>query len=132
MDLLTKTSNSPTMLGLNRLIEQMQKQVMRCDAMITPRAGTEEDESDPSRARDLERIDLFLARLQQIKEWLEHDSHLLNIVDYHISQHLRAIEKRQRRAEIWLAVITTISGALLGWLISVLASPITIWHLFVH
>ncbi len=85
-------------------------------------------------ALKVDELELFLARLQQIKDLLKSDSRLAPIVDDHLGERLHAItaeqdtarrvaEKRQQRTSMSLAVVTTITGALLGWLLSALASP---------
>jgi hypothetical protein len=68
-------------------------------------------------------LTLFVSRLRQIRDWLQQDSRLLPVVDEFIGQQVAASEKRNTRRNVAIASITTVVGALLGWLLSSLATP---------
>ena len=71
----------------------------------------------------LSELTLFVSRLRQIRDWLQQDSRLLPVVDEFIGQQVAASEKRNTRRNIAIVSITTVLGALLGWLLSSLATP---------
>lgn len=82
----------------------------------------------------LDELEVFLVRLQQIRDLLATDPRLAPIVDDHLGQRMRDIaaeeaarrsagERRSWRANLWLALATMVIGAVLGWLLSGLASP---------
>jgi hypothetical protein len=48
---------------------------------------------------------------------------LLPVVDEFIGQQVAASEKRNTRRNVAIAAITTVVGAVLGWLLSSLTSP---------
>lgn len=125
--------NSPFLIGIDCLITLKQKEAKllrgRLPAGLAVR-GAELPTSE--QARQLEELENSLAHLHQIKQWLLEDPKLLPLVDSSISKQVQAMERRQQRQAISLAVITTVAGALLGWLTSALASPISLWHLLVH
>jgi hypothetical protein len=123
---------SPTIETLDLLIKQLQKQA-QWDA--NPFGATRADHhanEPPSPKHTLEEIDLFIVRLRQIKEWFAQDEHLLSLVDRHLHQYVQAMEKRQHKYDLVLAIVTMIAGSILGWLLSALASPLALWHLLVH
>jgi hypothetical protein len=126
-------SSSPILMGLDRLLEELQQQAQALRKVQVPgkrRREREEEEARPTPT--LDDLDLFIGRLRQIKEWLQRDRRLREVVDTYMSQQMQAIEKRQTVQNVWLAVITTLAGAVLGWLSSALASPVTLWHLLFH
>lgn len=126
------TGTSPMLNGLDRLIEEIQQeaQALRVAQFPVRQRRDQEEETEPPHT--LDDLDLFVARLCQVKEWLQQDPHLLQTVDIHMNQHIKAMERRQRVQDVWQSIITTLVGALLGWLSSALASPITLWHLLFH
>lgn len=71
----------------------------------------------------LDELTLFVSRLRQIRDWLQQDSRLLPVVDEFIGQQVAASEKRNTRRNLTIAGVTTVAGALLGWLLSSLATP---------
>jgi hypothetical protein len=71
----------------------------------------------------LDELTLFVSRLRQIRDWLQQDSRLLPVVDEFIGQQVAASEKRNTRRNVAIASKTTIIGAVLGWLLSSLATP---------
>jgi hypothetical protein len=125
---------SPMIASLEKLIELTREQATTLrEAHHLGRRRQEDDEEEASSpSHTLDDLELFIGRLRQIKEWLIQDPEMLRLVDTHLSQHVQGMEKRQTTQNIWLAVITTIAGAILGWLISALASPMTLWHLLFH
>jgi len=125
---------SPMIASIDKLIELTREQAKaRCAAQHPgERRRQHEEEEAPSFSHTLDDLDLFIGRLRQVKEWLIQDPQLLRLVDTHMNQHVLAMEKRQSIQNIWLSVITTLTGVILGWLASALASPITLWHLLFH
>lgn len=129
----TTATNSPMLAGIDQAIELLQAQASALsiqipEVMVGPRRGQPSDDA----TRQLEELDMFITRLQQVKELLQQDPRLLAPIDEHIGHHVRAMEKRQSAQTIHLAVITTVAGVILGWLISALASPVVLWHLLFH
>jgi hypothetical protein len=76
----------------------------------------------------LDDLALTLSRLKQIKDWFEHDERLLPVVDSFIGQKVKASEKRTNAVNTWIAVATTIVGAILGWLVSGLLPAVHLFH----
>lgn len=72
-------------------------------------------------AHQIENMELLIARLRQIKDLLKQDSRLLPLVDGYIGQQVHAMEQRQVRFNVVLAVVTTLIGVVLGWLLSAVA-----------
>jgi hypothetical protein len=124
-----KTS-SQLVADLDRAIERVEAEA-RSLAAQAPTAGavrggaagalekTAGGEAKPS----LEDLTVFLSRLKQMKEWLQEDARLLPVVDGVIGQHVKAAEKRANALNVQIAVITTLVGALLGWLLSSVQGP---------
>lgn len=94
--------------------------------------GEETGEIPPPPQHTLDDLDLFIGRVSQIKEWLLQDPELLRLVDTHMSQHMRAAEKRMLIQNFWLSALNLLAGAVLGWLFSALASPRALWDLIFH
>jgi hypothetical protein len=117
--------------GIDHLIEnlQQQSQILRATQLPHVRQEQEGTEDISKPVHTLDEVHLFIGRLSQIQKWLMEDPHLLQIVDRHLSQHVKAMEKHQRTHELWFAIATTLAGAILGWLVSALASPVALWHL---
>jgi hypothetical protein len=61
-----------------------------------------------------------IARLQQIKEWLESDERLLPVIDDYVGKHVGLQTRKLRRQNMVLTVGMTFAGAILGWLLSIL------------
>jgi hypothetical protein len=132
----TRTS-SQLVTDLDRVIERVEAEA-RSLAAQAPAAGavrggaagapetTAGGEAKPS----LEDLTVFLSRLKQMKEWLQEDARLLPIVDGVIGQHVQAAEKRTNALNVQIAVITTLVGALLGWLLSSVQGPAPLLHVF--
>jgi hypothetical protein len=77
----------------------------------------------PSAEQSIEDMSLFLSRLRQIRDWLQQDNRLMPVVDGFIGQKVTASEQRSNRLNIILAAITTVIGAVLGWLASGFGAP---------
>ncbi|GAA3826853.1 hypothetical protein ACFS5L_16625 [Streptomyces phyllanthi] len=87
------------------------------------------DEASPQPPQNtLPELQLFQARLEQIRIWITDDPELLRIVDDHLGRHVRQVEARRVRRERWAMALTTVSGAVLGWLVSALAAPDVLWR----
>ena len=125
---------SPMIESLDKLIERTREQAQTIRAAQLPGRRRQEPDEDETLlpSHTLDDLELFIGRLRQIKEWLMQDPEMLRLIDTHLSQHIQGMEKRQTIQNIWLTVITTLVGAILGWLTSALASPITLWHLLFH
>lgn len=76
----------------------------------------------------IDELEVFLQRLQQIQIWLAQDHQLLTVVDEHIGQQARLFEHHRLHNERTLAMITTLAGAILGWLLSGVATPLQVLH----
>jgi hypothetical protein len=132
---MTEQTSSQVLATLDQAIAAIEQQIADLERS-TPEALRAQRRGAPasSVALKADDLELFLARLQQIKDLLLADPRLAPIVDDHLGERLRTIaaeqeatrhaaEKRQQRGSLSLAVITTVAGALLGWLLSALASP---------
>lgn len=83
-------------------------------------------------ADQMEDLELYVNRLRQIHEWLRADPRLLPLVDDAIGKQVRALERRQSRQNVTLAVVTTVAGAILGWAVSLLGTPVSLLHAIAH
>ena len=68
----------------------------------------------------------------QIRDWLRQDPRLLPVVDDAIGRQVRELERRQAKQNVSLAFVTTVGGAILGWVVSLLGTPTTVLHLLGH
>ncbi len=127
--------SSPLLAGLDRtiaLIEAQAREIQQAGAPGAQRGGAGAVAVTPD-GKSLEDLTIFLSRLKQIKEWFTQDTRLLPLVDEFIGQRVKAMEKRTNSVNTWIAVATTIVGAFLGWLVSALSSPATLWSsIFSH
>lgn len=73
-------------------------------------------------------LTLLITRLTQIRDWLQKDPLMVELIDRYIGNQVQ----KQARKTLWLSVLWTIAGAVLGWLLSSLGTPETIWHLFLR
>ena len=129
------TASSPLIAGIDRtiaLIEAEARDLQKESAPSAQRSAGAGAVTVTPDGKSLEDLTVFLARLKQIKEWFTQDTRLLPIVDEYISQRVQAMEKRTNSLNIRLGIITTIGGAILGWLVSALSSPNALWHSFFH
>ncbi len=72
---------------------------------------------------------MFIHLLKQMRDWLRQDPRLFPVVDDAIGRQVREMERRQTQQNYRLAFVTTVGGAILGWLISLLGTPTTVLHL---
>jgi hypothetical protein len=135
---LTATS-SPMMAGLDRLLGNVEDQVtsLRAQGVDASRggavaAGLAAPAGTAPATPSLEDLTVFMVRLKQMKDWLQQDPRLLDIVDDCIKQHVQGMELRVSRQNFRLAVLSTIGGAILGWLLSALQTPGGVFHLLAH
>jgi hypothetical protein len=114
--------------SIDKLIELTREQAktMQATQHSGGRGQGDEREEAPSLSHTPDDLDIFIGRLRQIKEGLGQDPQLRRLVDAQVSQHVRCMEKHQSSQNIWLSVITTLVGAILGRLTSTLASPMTL------
>jgi hypothetical protein len=130
MTTATTTGASPMLAGLDRAIEVIEEQMQQYEKVETAVKGSIRGETaDDAEAYRFDDLEIFAQRLRQIKTWMEHDHDLLKVVDNHISQHARSIERKRARREYTIAAITTVIGAVLGWLLSAAATPMQVLHL---
>jgi hypothetical protein len=143
---MAQTSSSPLLADIDRAIARIEAEARTLQAQVptaspvrgapppAPAApGAVEKQAVPAQTPSLEDLTVFLSRLKQMKEWLQEDERLLPIVDDHISQHVRAAEKRTNALNLQLAAITTLVGALLGWLLSSVQGPAALLaHILPH
>jgi hypothetical protein len=76
----------------------------------------------------VEEIDRRISRLEQVRDWIDEDEYLAHLIDSVIGKKVKASEQRQARRNIIVNVIFL----LLGWLLSILATPANIVSLFPH
>jgi hypothetical protein len=84
-----------------------------------------------NKSASLDELTLFVSRLRQLRDWLQQDSRLLPVVDEFIGQQVAASEKRNTRRNLTITGVTTVVGAMLGWLLSSLATPTNFFQLFI-
>jgi hypothetical protein len=141
------TEQSPLLAGIDRTIEIIEQQVRaRQEAERTApggvaRGGAPAPAAPPAppvagapqtvdQAHSLEDLTLFLSRLKQIRDWLQQDNRLLPVVDEFIGQKVSQSEKRANRLNLVLAGVTTVIGAVLGWLVALLGDPHALLQFF--
>lgn len=74
-------------------------------------------------SRTVSDLDRSIERLETIKQWLTEDNHLLALVDDAINRRVQEMEHHSQHLNIQLALVTTVGGALLGWLLAAISSP---------
>lgn len=114
---------SPLIVGIDRSIELIEQQAHALQEGAPPaaqRGGAGAPAIQPGQT--LEDLTMLLARLKQIRDWFQQDQRLLPIVDEYIGKQVKASEQRTNAHNTRLAVITTLVGAILGWLISAVSS----------
>ncbi len=135
-------TKSPLLAGIDKAIEEIEQRV---------RQEQEAERSAPGAARggsvaapapaapqpvspqqSIEDLSLFLSRLKQIRDWLQQDIRLLPVVDEFIGKKVSQSEKRSNRNNLVLAGVTTVVGAVLGWLVSALGTPDALLRLAGH
>jgi hypothetical protein len=128
-------ASSPLLAGIDRtiaLIEAQARELQQSSAPGAQRGVGAGAVAVTPEGKSLEDLTVFLSRLKQIKEWFTQDNRLLPLVDEYIGQRVQAMEKRTNSFNTRIAIVTTIAGAFLGWLISALSSPTSIWHSIFH
>ena len=131
---------SPLLAGIERTIELVEAEAHALAQEQAPQAaqrsaagavgGAAVDRD--AQGHSLEDLTVFLSRLKQMKDWLQDDQRLLGVVDGYIGQRVTAMEKRSNAFNIQLAVITTVVGAALGWLLSAVSGPSQLLSLLHH
>jgi hypothetical protein len=92
--------------------------------MTTPIGPTAKSEQPPVPVtRTILELERSIERLETMKNWLTEDPQLLALIDAVINQRVRAMERRSKRSNIEMALVTTIGGALIGWLLAAISSP---------
>jgi hypothetical protein len=126
-------TNSGLLAGIDKAIAQLEAQAKELQA-ATPYGSAQRGAAAGAAAPapSLDDMALTISRLKQIKDWFEHDERLLPVVDSFIGQKVKASEKRANAVNAWIAVATTIVGAILGWLVSSLQSPTALLSHFGH
>jgi hypothetical protein len=81
----------------------------------------------PPPPSDLEALDLRIARLGQIREWLQQDARLRDMVDDAIRHQVLASERRQKT----LSVVLSVASLGVGWLLSPI-NPLAVMAGFLH
>lgn len=115
---------SPLLGGIDRAIALVEAEAQAVQAS-TPE-GVVRTKGGPAvsaGALSLDELDLLAARLRQIHDLFQRDPRLVKLVDDHIGRQVRQMERRQWRANLALAAITTLIGVILGWLFSALLPP---------
>jgi len=108
--------------AIRRIEERLQQ--LRSELPEGAEGGTR-GASAAEMVHQIENMELLIARLRQIKDLLKQDSRLLPLVDGYIGQQVHAMEQRQARFNVALAVLTTLIGVVLGWLLSAV-TPVSI------
>ena len=115
-----KQANSGLLVGIDKAIAQLQAEAQELQAAApagTVSRGAAAGASSVT-TPSLDDLAVTISRLKQIKDWFEHDERLLPVVDSYIGQKVKASEKRTNTVNTWIAVATTVVGAILGWLVS--------------
>ena len=111
--------------GVDKALAALEAQAQELQA--GPATGAQRSTATGTIAAGVPSLDdlaLTISRLKQIKDWFQQDQRLVPIIDEFIGQKVKASEKRTNTYNTWLAVATTVVGALLGWLVStVLPTP---------
>ena len=123
---------SPLLSGLDRALELVEAQIAALDPAGTVAQGSIRGAPGGEESYRLDDLEVFAQRLKQIKRWLEQDRHLLTVVDDHISQQAHLVAQRQARQNRRLAVLTTVGGAIIGWLLSSAQTPLQVLHSIGH
>ena len=110
-------TNSQLLAGIDKAIAALEAQAEEVQA-ASPFGGAQRGAAAPAAAPSLDDMALTIAHLKQIKDYLTSDERLLPLVDSFIGQKVKASEKRTNVLNVWIAVATTIVGAILGWLVS--------------
>jgi hypothetical protein len=112
-------ATSGLLAGVDRAIAELEAQARGLQE-AAPYGSTQRGAAAPAVAGtpSLDDLALTLSHLKQIKDYLTSDPHLLPLVDSFIGQKVKASEKRTNAMNAWIAVATTIVGAILGWLVS--------------
>jgi hypothetical protein len=129
------TPTSPLLAGIDRTIELIEAQARELKQSSAPgaqRSAAAAAMPTSTDGKSLEDLTVFLARLKQIKEWFTQDVRLLPIIDEYIGQRVQAMEKRTNAFNARVAVISTIAGAIVGWVISTLLPAINLWQKLFH
>jgi len=115
-------TSSEVLAGVNKAIAELEAQAKELQAAAPYGSASRGAPAAaiPLTGPSLDDLALTLSRLKQIKDWFEHDERLLPVVDSFIGQKVKASEKRTNAINLWIAAATTVVGAILGWLISVL------------
>jgi hypothetical protein len=82
----------------------------------------------PAAREIVEEIDHRISRLEQVRDWIDEDEYLAQLIDSIIGKQVKTSEQRQARRNI----IVNIVFLLLGWLLSILATPANMVSLFPH
>jgi hypothetical protein len=125
-------ANSGLLVGIDKAIAQLEAQAKELQA-ATPYGSAQRGAAAPAAAGapaapSLDDMALTISRLKQIKEYLISDPHLLPVVDTFIGQRVKASERRTNAVNAWIAIVTTIVGAILGWLASSLLPAVRLFH----
>jgi hypothetical protein len=136
-------TQSPLLAGIDKAIQEVEQQLQQQQqaesaapgsvsrGVPAPAAPLPPGAPAPqpiSPQQSIEDLSLFLSRLRQIRDWLQQDNRLLPVVDEFIGQKVALSAKHANRLNVALAVVTTLVGAVLGWLVSAFGSPTTLFH----
>jgi hypothetical protein len=134
-------TQSPLIAGIDKAIEEIEQRVRQQQEseQAAPggvsRGGGAVGAPAPapiSPQESIEDLSVFLSRLRQIRDWLQTDNRLLPVVDEFIGKKVAASEKRSNRNNLVLAGVTTVVGAVLGWLVSAFGTPDALLRLVGH
>lgn len=126
MKSLQDHQGSQVFAGIDGAIQRTEEQLQQLRSQLPEGVeGGARGASTAEMVHQIENMELLIARLRQVKDLLKQDTRLLPLVDGYIGQQVHAMEKRQARLNIVLAVVTTLVGVILGWLLSAV-TPVSV------
>jgi hypothetical protein len=122
MKSLSPDQPATVLVMLQQMIDETEQRITDLHAQlgVSSETSRSEDVGEDSGQRRLDELEVFAVRLKQIYEWLKGDSQMITLVDRFLSDHFRQVEQRSMKRDYRVATVTTIIGAILGWLLSVL------------
>lgn len=82
----------------------------------------------PDQHTTLVNLDQRIGRLIQVRDWIQEDGDIARLIDTVIGKQVQSSERRQARLSVALNVIFLLAG----WVLSLIAAPTAIGHIFGH